>query len=134
MTVTAPAPTPPQGGMDGNQIIVAGMQRILVAPVGTAPPDDIAEEPRADWTDLGYTTEDGIAFSFGLDTDDLMTSQSLDPVRKLTTARPKTVTASLRQFNGRPRSSWPWAAATSPSDAEELRWSRPPPASSTSAP
>lgn len=99
MTVTAPAPHAAEGGMDASQIIVAGMQRILVAPVGTAPPDDIAEEPSADWTDLGYTTEDGIAFSFGLDTDDLMTSQSLDPVRKLTTGRPKTVTASLRQFN-----------------------------------
>jgi hypothetical protein len=99
MTVTAPAPRAAGGGLDPGQIIVAGMQRILVGAVGADVPDDIDEEPGADWTDLGYTTEDGIAFSFGLDTDDLMTSQSLDPVRKLTTGRPKTITASLRQFN-----------------------------------
>lgn len=99
MTVTAPAPRAASGGLDGTEVVVAGLQRILVAPVGTDAPDDIDEEPGSDWTDLGYTTEDGIAFSFGLDTDDLMTSQSLDPVRKLTTGRPKTITASLRQFN-----------------------------------
>jgi hypothetical protein len=99
MTVTAPAPRAAGGGMDPNQIIVAGMQRILVGAVGADIPDEIDDDPGTDWTDLGYTTEDGIAFSFGLDTDDLMTSQSLDPVRKLTTGRPKTITASLRQFN-----------------------------------
>ncbi len=101
MTITAPAPAPQAatGGLDGSQVRVAGFQRLLVAPTATAFPDDIDTEPEAAWIDLGYTTEDGIVFSFGLDTDDLMTSQSLDPVRKLTTARPKTVNGSLRQFN-----------------------------------
>ncbi len=99
MTITAPAPQAATGGLDGAQVVVAGFQRILVAPIGTDFPDAIDEEAAADWVDLGYTTEDGIAFSFGLDTDDLMTSQSLDPVRKLTTARPKTIAGSLRQFN-----------------------------------
>jgi hypothetical protein len=86
-------------GLAPEEVTVAGFQRILVAPIGTDTPDDITDDPSSDWVDLGYTTEDGIAFSFGLDTDDLMTSQSLDPIRKLTTARPKTVTASLRQLN-----------------------------------
>jgi hypothetical protein len=86
-------------GLSGEEVIVAGFQKILVAPIGTAVPDDIDTEPAAAWVDLGYTTEDGIAFSFGLDTDELMTSQSLDPIRMLTTGRPKTITASLRQFN-----------------------------------
>jgi hypothetical protein len=99
MTITAPAPMAATGGLDGTQVVVAGFQRLLVAAVGSDFPEGIGTEPDADWTDLGYTTEDGITFSFGLDTDDLMTSQSLDPVRKLTTARPKTVAGSLRQFN-----------------------------------
>jgi hypothetical protein len=86
-------------GLAPEEVTVAGFQRILVAPIGTDTPDNIEDDPDTDWVDLGYTTEDGIAFSFGLDTDDLMTSQSLDPIRKLTTARPKTVTASLRQLN-----------------------------------
>jgi hypothetical protein len=99
MTVTAPAPRAATGGLSGEEVVVAGFQRLLVAPVGTAAPDGIEDEYPAAWYDLGYTTEDGITFSFGLDTDTLMTSQSLDPVRMLTTARPKTVAGSLRQFN-----------------------------------
>ena len=87
------------GGLRPGDVVVAGMQRILVAPVGTAMPASIAAPPSAAWFDLGYTTEDGIAASFGKDTDDLMTSQSLDPVRKLVTGAPKTITASLRQVN-----------------------------------
>jgi hypothetical protein len=100
MTVTeAPAPRAANGGLSGEEVVVAGFQRLLVAPVGTAAPDGIAAEYPPAWYDLGYTTEDGITFSFGLDTDTLMTSQSLDPVRMLTTGRPKTVAGSLRQFN-----------------------------------
>lgn len=99
MTLTTPAPRAVTGGLNAGDVIVAGMQRILVAPVGTAFPADIDVAPAAAWFDLGYTTEDGIAASFGKDTDDLMTSQSLDPVRKLVTGAPKTITASLRQIN-----------------------------------
>lgn len=87
------------GGLNAGDIVVAGMQRILVAPVGTPMPASIATAPAVAWFDLGYTTEDGIAASFGKDTDDLMSSQSLDPVRKLVTGAPKTITASLRQVN-----------------------------------
>lgn len=100
MTTTAPAaPRAANGGMAPEEVVVAGMQRVLVAPPGTEPPSDIDTEAGSDWTDLGYTTEDGIAFSFGLDSDTLMTSQTLDPVRMLVTARPKTITTPLRQWN-----------------------------------
>ena len=99
MTTTAPNPRLAAGGLESDEIVVAGVQRILVAPVGTAMPAAITAEPAAAWHDLGYTTEDGLAASFGKDTDDLMSSQSLDPVRKLVTGAPKTVTASLRQLN-----------------------------------
>jgi hypothetical protein len=98
MTTTAPNPRAADGGLAAEEIVVAGMQRIYVAPVGTTPPDEIDDDPDG-FYDLGYTTEDGLAVSFGKDTDDLQSSQSLDPVRKLVTAAPKTVTASLRQFN-----------------------------------
>ena len=99
MTTTAPSPRAATGGLESGEIVVAGVQRILVAPVDTPMPASIATEPAAAWYDLGYTTEDGLAASFGKDTDDLMSSQSLDPVRKLVTGAPKTVTASLRQLN-----------------------------------
>ena len=97
MTTTA-NPRAADGGLDPGEIVVAGVQRIFVAAVGTSMPDSIEDEPDG-FFDLGYTTEDGLAASFGKDTDDLQSSQSLDPVRKLVTAAPKTVTASLRQFN-----------------------------------
>lgn len=97
MTMTQPRAA--GGGLRAEDVVVAGMQRILVAPVGTAMPGAIDTAPAPAWFDLGYTTEDGIAASFGKDTDDLMTSQSLDPVRKLVTGAPKTITAPLRQVN-----------------------------------
>lgn len=99
MTLTAPNPRAAAGGLDATQVVVAGDQRLFVAPAGTPPPSSMSIDPAAPWVDLGYTTEDGIAVSLGKDTDDLMTSQSLDPVRKLVTGAPKTVTASLRQMN-----------------------------------
>jgi hypothetical protein len=96
--MTIATPRAAGGGLEAGEIVVAGMQRIYVGPVGSDLPDSIEDEPDG-FYDLGYTTEDGLAVSFGKDTDDLQSSQSLDPVRKLVTAAPKTVTASLRQFN-----------------------------------
>lgn len=99
MAIQAEPRVPSAGGLDADNVVVAGMQRLWVAPTGTALPASIDVAPAAAWFDLGYTTEDGIAVSFGKDTDDLMTSQSLDPVRKLVTGAPKTITAALRQIN-----------------------------------
>jgi hypothetical protein len=87
------------GGLEASEVVVAGVQHILVAPPGSDVPDDIDEDLGATWYDLGYTTEDGIALSFGKDTDTVMSSQTLDPLRMLVTAAPKTITASLRQLN-----------------------------------
>jgi IPT/TIG domain len=87
------------GGLEASEVVVAGVQHIYVAPVGSTVPDDIDDDLGAEWYDLGYTTEDGIALSFGKDTDTVMSSQTLDPLRMLVTAAPKTITASLRQLN-----------------------------------
>jgi hypothetical protein len=87
------------GGLVPSEVVVAGFQRVLVAPPNTDPPDGIEDDFEDPWVDLGYTTEDGIAFSFGLDTDTLMSSQTLDPLRMLVTARPKTIATPLRQWN-----------------------------------
>jgi hypothetical protein len=87
------------GGLEASEVVVAGVQHIYVAPVGSTVPDEIDDPLGAEWYDLGYTTEDGIALSFGKDTDTVMSSQTLDPLRMLVTAAPKTITASLRQLN-----------------------------------
>lgn len=87
------------GGLVGDEVFVAGEQYIYAAPIGTEIPDDVDDDLEADWVNLGYTTEDGLTISLGKDTDDLLTSQSLDPVRKLVTGAPKTIVAPLRQVN-----------------------------------
>jgi len=98
MTITEPRAV--GGGMDADQVFVPGMQRVWIGAVGTDFPDGIDEDPDpGDWTDLGFTTEDGITISVGKDTDDLMTSQSLQPVRILVTGQPITVAFSLRQIS-----------------------------------
>lgn len=88
------------GGLEASEVVVAGTQHIYVAPPGSEVPDEIDDDlDSPPWYDLGYTTEDGIALSFGKDTDTVMSSQTLDPLRMLVTAAPKTITASLRQLN-----------------------------------
>jgi hypothetical protein len=97
MTVTAPLAA--AGGLDADEVFVAGMQRIWVAAPGTEFPEEISDDPGEGWSDCGYTTEDGITCTFGITTDNLMTSQSLAPVRVLVTEKPTTLAATLRQLN-----------------------------------
>jgi hypothetical protein len=99
VSILSPQARAAAGGLDSSQVTVAGFSRILVAPVGSLVPPSVTDDFDPPWIDLGYTTEDGLAASFGLDSNDLMSSQTLDPLRKLVTARPKTFTASLWQVN-----------------------------------
>lgn len=99
MTVTAPSPMAAAGGLEPDEVFVAGMQRLWVAAPGTDFPDDVNEDPGEGWSDCGFTTEDGITCTFGITTDNLMTSQSLAPVRVLVTEKPTTLAATLRQLN-----------------------------------
>ena len=81
----------------GSEVRVAGSGHVYLAPVGTAMPTDTAALP-ADWVDLGYVTEDGVAFNFDRETEDLNSWQG-DKVRVLTMREPKSIEFALMQTN-----------------------------------
>jgi hypothetical protein len=128
MTITEPRPAAAAaGGLNPDEVFVAGMQRLWVANVGTPFPDDIDEDPGEGWTDCGYTTEDGFTATFGITTENLMTSQSLAPVRVLVTEKPTSFTASLRQLN---RVTLPLALGGGAVTGDDSSWHYTPPPSS----
>lgn len=84
--------------IDGTEVRVAGAGHVYVAAAGTTLPEDLATLGAA-WTDLGYVTEDGVAFTFSRTTQDINAWQG-SKIRVLTTAEPVTVGLALMQTNG----------------------------------
>lgn len=84
-------------GLNARQVRVALSGRVLYDPDLDSPdPTDLAVPSTA--IDLGYTTEDGVTFNFGREVEDIMGWQSMDPLRKLITAEPRSASFSLRQM------------------------------------
>lgn len=86
-------------GKDTDEIVVAGNGKILIAPVGTTAPTDIATAWAAGWIDLGYASEDGVTINKTRDIEELMVWQSLYPARRIVTAEDFTVSFNLAQWN-----------------------------------
>lgn len=86
---------------DSAEVRVTGTGHVYVAPVGTAFPTDIASvvSHNTGWVELGYCTEEGARFSFGREINDIMSWQSFDPIRKVVTSIPKSVSFDLQQWN-----------------------------------
>lgn len=87
--------------LETAEIPVFGSGHVYTAPVGTAFPANIsaAVNQAAGWKDHGYTTVEGVRFSFARESTDLEAWQSFDPVRTLITKVPKTVSFDLLQWN-----------------------------------
>lgn len=86
--------------LDPTEVAVAGTGHIYRGPVGTAFPADITEDVDLnDWTELGYSTPEGVRFNFGRETSEVMAWQSRDALRVLTTSTPRTVAVDFLQFN-----------------------------------
>ena len=84
--------------LDGTEVRVAGTGHVYVAPTGTTLPTDVATPLGSAWKDLGYVSEDGVAFTFGRETEDLNAWQG-EKVRVLTLREPKTIEFALMQSN-----------------------------------
>ncbi|MBY8878067.1 phage tail tube protein [Actinacidiphila acidipaludis] len=87
-------------GNNSSEIRVAGTGRILVAAVGALAPTDTGTPWDAAWTDLGYTSADGVTFSKKDKLDPVDTWQAVSPVRFIYSDRELTLKFSLMQFNG----------------------------------
>jgi hypothetical protein len=83
---------------NAQDVVVAGTGAVYVAPDGTAIPDDLADPP-SEWIDVGYTSEDGVTFTFSREQEDVNAWQVSTPVRVLVTNEPITIAAELLQFD-----------------------------------
>lgn len=83
-----------------DDIVVGADGSIYVGPVSTSPPADIDDPWGAGWTELGYTSEDGLKFADGKTIVDILVWQLFYPARKIITARDFTTEFVLRQFDG----------------------------------
>ena len=85
--------------VDADALVVAGDASVHVAPVGTAGPADIATALNVAFLDLGYTSEDGIETTPGMDITDIRTHQALYPVRRVVTGRSLEFGFTLMEWN-----------------------------------
>lgn len=85
--------------MDPKQIVVAGPALIAVAPVGTTLPTDESTALAAGFTELGYTSDDGVGFTFEQSIEDIGAQQTADPVRRIVTARSLSTSFSGLEWN-----------------------------------
>ncbi|APE23344.1 MULTISPECIES: phage tail tube protein [Streptomyces] len=89
-------------GNNSAEIRVAGVGKLFVAKVGTNVPAFGTGEPSADWTgwtNLGYTTGDGVTFSKKDKLEAIDSWQSVSPIHYIYSARDLSLKFSLLQFN-----------------------------------
>ncbi|MEU9066182.1 phage tail protein [Streptomyces sp. NPDC048109] len=90
-------------GNNSSEIRVAGTGRVLIADVNAPLPAAFSDDPASDWgsawTDLGYTSTDGVTFSKKDKLDPVETWQSISPARFVYADRDLTLKFSMLQFN-----------------------------------
>jgi len=86
-------------GLDAGEIVVGANGHIMVAPGGTAPPDDITDPWGTGWVDLGYATEDGVTLNAGKETNSIRGWQSFYDLRTVVTSRSFRLSFTLQQWN-----------------------------------
>lgn len=86
-------------GKDASKVRVALTGSVYVGDETSTLPASISDPVDATFDDLGYTTEDGVTFTFGKEVENIMGWQSSDPLRILVTEEPKNVAFTLRQID-----------------------------------
>lgn len=81
-----------------SNIVVAQRGTVYIADVGTEVDDDPATPLGVGFTELGYTTEDGVTFSVSADVTDINAWQSPTPVRRITTSRSAAISLTLEEW------------------------------------
>ena len=85
--------------LNASESLVGANGRIYVAASGTGAPASATSALSADWTELGYTTADGVNFQITRNFVDVESWQTAFPIRKLNTTITGKVIAKLIQFN-----------------------------------
>jgi hypothetical protein len=82
-----------------DEIVIGANGTVRVAPVGTAIPTTSAAAFAAGWTDLGYTSEDGVTVTESRDLENIPVWQLFYPARRIITGRDLTIAFVLRQWS-----------------------------------
>ncbi|QUQ62692.1 phage tail tube protein [Kutzneria sp. CA-103260] len=85
-------------GQNTGEIRVAGVGHVYVAPVGTAPPADFTTGWTG-WSDLGFTTQDGVKVVKKDKMEPVETWQAVAPVRLVHAQRDLSLKFTLLQVN-----------------------------------
>lgn len=85
---------------DTNEIVVGANGSVRVAPLDATEPASIDVAFSGDWTDLGYTSEDGVTVTDAKTVEDIPVWQLFYPARKIVTSRDFMAAFVLRQFSG----------------------------------
>lgn len=85
--------------LTADEVFIAGGGHVYVADVGATEPTDTTTAWDADWTELGYTTDEGVTITPGQTITDVPAWQSRYPVRRIVTAENFEVAFSLLQWN-----------------------------------
>ena len=72
---------------------------IWMAPVGTTAPTDATTALAAEWSTLGYLSEDGVTLSQSTNSEDIYPWQGRSPVRTMNTERNLSMEFSMFEFN-----------------------------------
>jgi hypothetical protein len=72
---------------------------IWMAPVGTSAPTDATTALAAEWSTLGYLSEDGVTLSQSTNSEDIYPWQGRSPVRTMITERNLSMEFSMFEFN-----------------------------------
>lgn len=84
---------------DVDEIVVGANGTVWTAPVATAAPADESAAPGEGWTDLGYTSEDGVTFTDSKTLEPIPVWQLFNPARRIVTERDTNLSWVLRQWN-----------------------------------
>lgn len=85
--------------IDADEVVVGADGNVYVAPVGTTGPTDIDTALDAAFIDLGYTSEDGVTLTPGMDMNEIMAWQSFYSIRRIVTSRTFDIGFTLLQWN-----------------------------------
>lgn len=85
---------------DTGQIVVGANGTVRVAPTTAVIPADIDAAYSGAWTDLGFTSEDGVTFTDAKTLETIPVWQLFYPARRIISERDATAVFALRQFSG----------------------------------
>lgn len=85
---------------NANNIVVAQMARVYLAPIGTAAPTDPVSAMPAAWREVGLFTPDSLGWSTDPSFEEVRSHQSNYPTRRFQTEDAATVSVDLQEWSG----------------------------------